>query len=213
LRPALPLLASALLLAACAKEQPLTLPAEPVDRAASCGIVAAAEARLATADFKAPLALEAQGRILHYAMLAAVEGDGFDAQRASAVSKRMTELEAGITKGKWQDLLPACTAAYPAADKTEIVLPAGRTDALLQCDEVANFLLDALARQNAAHADRLAGYRQLKQKLDRDLVAGLRARAGASPAAQQKERRKALAAATKLGSPVAVLDRCEKRFG
>ena len=127
----IPCFAAAVLLAGCSADKPLELPAAPVDRAASCAVVAAAQARTKTADFKAPLPLEAQGRILHYAMLAASEGEAFDAQVASAVSKRMGELEAGITKGKWQALIPACDAAYPVAAKTDVELPAGRTDALL----------------------------------------------------------------------------------
>jgi hypothetical protein len=206
-------LAAALLLAACSGDKPLVLPTDPVDRAATCGVVAAAQARIATADIKAPLALEAQGRILHYAMIAAAQGERFDAEIASNVSKRMSQLEADLTGRKWQQLIPACRAAFPAAERTDIALPTGRTDALLQCDEVAGFLLDALARQNADHPNQLADYRQLKQKLDGEIVAGLRARAGTSPAAQQKEKRNALAAATRLGSPVPLLDRCTKRFG
>ena len=209
----IPLLAAILLLAGCSAEKPLELPAAPVDKAASCAIVSAAQSRLATADIKAPLALDAQGKILHYAMLAASEGDAFDTRIASAVSKRMGELEAGITKGKWQVLIPACEAAYPAATKMDVELPAGRPDAVLQCNEVARFLLEVLDSQNADHANRLADIGQLKQKLDRDIVPVLRARAGTSPAAQQKEKRAALAAATRLGSPIPVLDRCMKRFG
>ena len=209
----IPCFAAAVLLAGCSADKPLELPAAPVDRAASCAVVAAAQARTKTADFKAPLPLEALGWILHYAMLAASEGEAFDAQVASAVSKRMGELEAGITKGKWQALIPACDAAYPVAAKTDVELPAGRTDALLQCNEVARFQLGDLDGQNAAHANRLTELGQLKQKLDRDIVPGLRARAGTSPAAQQKEKRAALAAATSLGSPVPLLDACMKRFG
>jgi hypothetical protein len=204
---------AATLLAGCGGDKPLALPTDPIDRAASCGIVAAAEARTAMTEIKKPLSLQSQGRILHYATLAASEGDDFDSQVASRVSQRMPELQADLTKRKWQGLVPLCAAAYPAAEKTEITLPAGQVDAQLQCDEAASFLLLALESQNSDYANELAEYRKLKRKLDAAIVPSLRARAGMSPAAQQVERRKAMARATALGSPIPLLDACTKRFG
>ena len=211
--PALSLAAAALLLSACAKDKPLSLPDQPVDRAATCGIVAAANARVQTTDIKKPLTLAAQGRILHYALLAGSESGAFDPQVSNQVVQRMPQLEAGVTQGKWQPLVAACAEAYPAAEKTDPSLPANRTDALLACDELDNFLLVALEKQNSEHANEIAEYRQFKYKLDAALVAGLRARAGASPAAQRAERNKALARAASLGSPVPVLEACGKKFG
>ena len=48
------LITSALLLASCGPKT-LTLPEQPVERAATCGVVAADSARLATRDIQAPL--------------------------------------------------------------------------------------------------------------------------------------------------------------
>jgi hypothetical protein len=207
-------LPAALFLSACAGDKPLELPANPIDRAATCGIISAATARVAMTELKKPLSLQSQGRILHYATIAASESGTFDPQVANQVSQRMPQLQADLLKHKkWQSLAPACAAAFPAAEKTEITLPAARTDALLQCDEAANFLLLALESQNSDYANALSDYRQLKHKLDAALVAGLRSRVGTSPAAQQTERRKAMAKASALGSPVPLLDACRKKFG
>jgi hypothetical protein len=204
---------AALFLAACSRDKPLSLPTDPIDRAATCGIVAAAAARVAMTEIKKPLPLAAQGRILHYATLAASEGESFDAQVASQVSQRMPQLQADLTRRKWQSLAAPCASAYPAAEKVEISLPASRAEALLQCDEAASFLLLALESQNSDYANALGEYRKLKRKLDAAIVPILRARAGTSPAAQQAERRKAMAKATALGSPVPLLDACTKKFG
>jgi hypothetical protein len=161
---------------------------------------------------KAPLSLEAQGRVVHHAMLAASESGAFDAQAATAVSRRMAELQDGVTGGKWQDLAPACRAAYPQVAKTEVELPAGRLDAQLVCAELADFLLTALAEQVQDYAADLSEYRRLRLALNDALGPGLRARTGAARDAQQAEKRKALAAASGLGSPVAVMKACSKRF-
>ncbi len=84
---------AAALLAGCGGPKALTLPEDPIDRAATCGVVAAAEARAGSPDIKAALPFEAQGRILHHALVAASEGGSFSGQKASAVSKRMSELQ------------------------------------------------------------------------------------------------------------------------
>lgn len=205
-------LAAALTLAGCGKET-LSLPSDPIDRAATCGVVAAAEARSAMTDIKAPLPIEAQGRILHYALLAGNEPDGFSIERASNVSKRMPELEADITGGKWQDLAPACAQAYPEAATGEIELPSGRYDALIGCDEVAHFLMEALERQEVQYGKELNDYRELRRKLESQITPGLRARAGSDVAKQQIERRKAMADMVKRGNPALVAQQCVKKFG
>ncbi|MDB5670949.1 MAG: hypothetical protein JWO25_1908 [Alphaproteobacteria bacterium] len=206
-------LATAFLLTACGGSKTLTLPDQPIDRAATCGIVAAAQARVAMTDIKKPLPFEAQGKILHYATIAASDTGTFEPQTANSVSARMPALQAHVTEGKWQTLLPACAAAYPAAEIKDVTLPASRTDALLACDELAGFVTIALDGQNSIYGHQLYEYRQLKNTLDHSLVAGLRARAGSGLAAQQAERRKAMAKASALGSPVAVLDQCKAKFG
>src|SRR3712207_1930235 len=135
--------AASLLLAGCGAKS-LELPTDPVDRAATCAVVAAAAARTAVTDVQAPLPLAAQGRIFHYALLAASTGEAFDAERANRVNKRMRELQESITGGKWQDLSPGCDAAFPEAGRTEITLPEGRLDAQLACEELAEFASVAL---------------------------------------------------------------------
>jgi hypothetical protein len=52
----------------------------------------------------------------------------------------------------------------------------------------------------------------MRSELNDALGPGLRGRAGADLEAQAKERKRALAAAAKLGSPMAVLDACAERF-
>jgi hypothetical protein len=208
-RSALPL--AILVLASCGPK-PLELPAEPVDRAATCAVVAAAAARTAVTDIKAPLPLAAQGKIFHYALLAASQGGTFEADTANRVNKRMRELEAGITGGKWQDLVPACDAAFPATVKTDVALPTGRFEAQIACEELAEFTSVALEGSESDFGNELAGYRRMRTELNDAIAPGLRSKAGASTEAQSRERKRALAAAAALGSPIPVLDKCRERF-
>jgi len=204
----------ALLLASCGGPKALELPADPLDRAATCGIVAAAEARTASTDIKAPLPLEAQGRILHYALLAASEGGEFKSETANNVSQRMGQLQAKVTEGKWQDLGPACRSAYPIAAGGEAKLPEVRLDAQLACNELTDFVATALESQEATgYGNELSAYRHLASRLNDEIAPGLRRRAGSGREAQQKLRRQVLAEAAQLGSPVAVIGQCLKRFG
>ena len=203
---------AALLLAGCGPKA-LTLPADPIDRAATCGVVAAAGARAATADIKAPLPFEAQGRILHYPLLAASEGGRFDTAIANKVSKRMSELQDEITSGEWQGLVPKCAAAYPLAGRQEVTLPADRFEAELGCDEMGKFLSQALQAQEASYPKPLGEYRALARKFDVSLGPGLRSRVGAQLKPQLELRTKTMAETVKLGSPVAVMRQCVERFG
>lgn len=205
-------LALAALLSACGAAT-LSLPADPVDRAAACGVVATIEARAATGDIKAPLAFEAQEHVLHYALLPGAEGESFSAERANAVLKRMPEVQQEISRGKWQELLPACREAFPAAQVQEVTLPSSTVDARLQCDELGDFLGGALKSQDANYAARLNDYEALARNIDRTLGPDLRARAGSDLEAQQEERRKALAKAARLGSPSVVMKQCLERYG
>ena len=207
-------LSPALFLAACGGPKALALPADPVDRAATCGIVAAAEARLATADVKAPLSLAAQGKILHHALLAASSGGAFESEIANIVSKRMSELQESVTSGRWQDLAPACAGAFPAAAKAEAALPEGRFEAQLACSELTDFVAAALESQEVAgYGNELAEYRHLASRLNDDIAPGLSRKAGPRREAQQRVRREALARAAQMGSPVAVIGQCLERFG
>ena len=69
MRRFLPVALTAGLLASCGPK-PLELPADPVDKAATCAIVSASRALAAQADIKAELPFAEQVRITHYAMLA-----------------------------------------------------------------------------------------------------------------------------------------------
>ncbi len=207
-----PFLACALTLSACGGPKALELPADPVDRAATCGVVAAAAARTAVTDVQAPLPLAAQGKIFHYALLTASEGGAFEAETANRVNKRMRELESGITGGKWRDLVPACDSVFPATARTDIVLPAGRFEAQIACEELAEFTGVALEGSERHFGNELAAYRRMRTELNDALAPGLRARAGPGAEAQSRERDRGLAAAAALGSPIAVLDKCRERF-
>lgn len=83
--------ATLVLLAGCGPKK-LALPTDPIDRAATCAVVSAASARAGNSNVKADLDFAAQSRILHYAMLAASDGNRFDTPKASAVVSRMSEL-------------------------------------------------------------------------------------------------------------------------
>ncbi|HET9637725.1 MAG TPA: hypothetical protein VFP12_00790 [Allosphingosinicella sp.] len=210
MKPA-PLFLLPIVLAACGPKS-LELPTDPVDRAATCGVVAAAAARTAVTDLKAPLPLAAQGKIFHYALLAASDGGEFKAETANRVNKRMRELEAGITGGKWRDLVPVCDSAFPPTGKTEVTLPSNQFDAQLACEELAEFASVALEGSEIHYGNELAGYRRMRTDLNDAIAPGLRARAGAGSEAQSRERDRALAAAAALGSPIPVLDKCVERF-
>ena len=201
-------------LAACAGPKTLTLPDDPVDRAATCAIVAAAEARSATgAEVAKPLPLEAQGRILHHALLAASEDGRFSGDTARAVNARMQALQDDVTSGAWEALVPDCRAAYPLAWKDDPTLPEGRFEAQIACEELAQFLFTALEPQKAAYGREIADYRRLRRELNDAMGAGLRRKAGTRLDAQAVARDEGLAAAAQLGSPVPVMQACLARFG
>ena len=211
MKPFPALLAGALTLSACGAK-PLDLPADPIDRAATCAVVAAAAARTAETDVKAPLPLAAQGRIFHYALLTASKDGTFEAETANRINKRLREVEAGITGGKWRDLVPVCDSAFPVTGKTDVQLPAGRFEAQIACEELAEFTSVALEGSETNFGNELAGYRRMRSALNDALAPALRAKAGSGLDAQRRERNRALAAAAALGSPVPVLDKCVERF-
>lgn len=202
-----------LVLAGCGQKE-LTLPADPVDRAATCGVVTAAAARAGVADIKAPLPFEQQGRIMHYAMLAASEGKAFDSARAAAVVNRMSELESGITGGKWETLVQPCAEAYPATQATgAVTLPADALQAETGCYALATFLTKALGAQDAAYGDRLAEYGGMNRALDPKIGAAL-ARRGINSKSERAAamRAEALARMVKLGPPMSVMARCVEKY-
>jgi len=204
-------LASALLITSCGPKS-LELPAQPIDRAATCGVVAAAEARAGTADIKAPLSFASMQRILQYPLLAGSTGDSFVPESASAVQSKMTELQGRIIAGKWQDLVPACKAAFPATAITKLELPADRFQAQLGCYELADFIRSALEK-GGEYDNELSAYHELSMKLDPVLGAGLSSRGGTDFKSQQEQRHKALATIVKAGPPTEVMRQCVAKFG
>jgi hypothetical protein len=199
----------ALLLASCGPKT-LVLPEEPVDRAATCGAVAAASGRRAT-DVAKPLSLEAIGRVIHYPLLAGSTGESFSSDTATAVQARMSEIQDSVGEGKWQELIPACRAAFPATAVEKVTLPADRFEAQLGCYELGDFLRSSLEEQEE-YVNELGEYRQLGYKLDPALTARLSTRAG-SAGGSREVRRKALATMAKAGPPVTVMRECVARFG
>ncbi|HEV2568418.1 hypothetical protein [Sphingomonas sp.] len=200
-----------LALTACGPRE-AELPADPVDRAATCGVVAAAQARKASNNVEAKLTLEQQGRILHYALLAGAEGGSFDKTRAAGVVNAMPGLGDKVTQGKWDRLIPQCEAAYPATKAGDVTLPSDRLEAEAGCQDLAEFFTTAMRQSEADYIDRIRLYDQMRRDLDPKLGATIRAR-GMSQKQGEIARDKALAKVVQLGSPVAVLDACAKRFG
>lgn len=200
----------AALLGSCGPKA-LVLPDEPVERAATCGAVAAASAR-STTDFDSPLSLEAIGRVLHYPLVAASTGDSYSANTAAQVQQRMSELQDAVVESKWRELIPACRAAFPATAIEKVTLPDSRFEAQLGCDELGDFLRSSLEAQEE-YVNELGEYRQLSNKLESVVATGIRARAGSQTSARQGERRKGLAAMANAGPPVAVMRECLARFG
>ena len=202
--------ACALILASCGSAS-MTLPTDKVERAATCSVVTAAAARMAVTDVAAPLPLAAHGRVVHHALLAASEGGVYSSEAASAVSRRTNAIKEKITEGEWQDLEVPCRAAYPAAERTEVRLPDDEFEAQLQCSELGEFLYSALKGHESDYRNELVGYRNLHLGLDEKLAPAL-LRAGSDDEARRAVRHKALAAASALGTPTAVMASCLERF-
>ena len=204
------LFATACSLSACGPKA-LELPEQPVDRAATCGVIAAAEARAGTADIKADLPFDAMGRILQYTLLGGSKDGVFSPEGGAAVQKRMTELQDEVTGGKWQDLVPACRAAFPAAAITDVKLPEDRFEAQLGCYELGDYVRSALHEQ-PTYDDELSKLQPLRETLDKVIGTGLRGRVGGDFDAQQQARHEALATIAQSGPPALVLRQCADRF-
>ncbi len=182
-----------------------------MERAATCGAVAAASARAATAVGE-PLSLESIGKVIHYPMLAGSAGESFSPDTAAAVQARMSEIQDSTVEAKWQDLIPTCNAAFPAAAINQVTLPTDRFVAQLGCDELGDFLRSSVEAKDEYLED-FRKYRELRTKLEIGVSAGLKSRAGSDRAAQQEERREALATMAKAGPPVAAMRACLARYG
>jgi len=198
------------MLAGCGPKA-LMLPEDPVQRAATCGVVAAAGARQGT-NIEAKLSFEAQSRILHYALLEGATGERFDSARAARVANAMPALTDEVTDGKWQGLQGSCDQAYPATKQQAVELPQDRLTAQLGCDGLADFVTTALREGEASYIDRIRALDNLQRKLDGDAGTLLQAR-GISPQRGVELRTEAMAKLVKLGPPDKVLDRCVAQFG
>ncbi len=216
--PRLPLTLAtmALALPGCGGPKTLALPTDPVEQAATCGVVAAAEARVGQppAEIAKPLPLPAQGHILHYALLAGTAAEPFSRDRVAAVVARMPQIGDQVTKGKWQTLVPACAAAYPQAVQTApVTLPANPLDAQLSCYTLAAFLDKALSAQGNSYVAEFARYDAMRRNLDQRIGAKLAAKGKSSAESQADERSERLGAAAKLGPPAKVMDACLAQYG
>jgi hypothetical protein len=211
--PVLPVLAALVLVAGCAR-QAMTLTDDPIERAETCGVIETAAAReQGGAAVGKPLTPETQGRILHYALLAASADKSYDSAIASAVVKRLPIIADSVTAGDWQKLRAPCAAAYPLVAKLPGSLPSDPLTAALGCDELATFMQTALARQSYAFASTLDEYDRLNRALDRR-IAPLFIKSGImSLPARLAQRNKALAAIVERGSPVPTLKLCTARYG
>lgn len=200
-------------LSACGPK-PLTLPGDPIDRAATCGVVAAAAARQASkADVARPLSFADATHVFHYALLAASEGGSFDNDRAAAVVARGPALEPAITKGKWQELQQTCDTAFPAAARKDAApLPADPFEARLECSALAGFLKRSMGAQDAAYGDALGKGSVMADRVSGAVAAGLAARGAKSFDAAKKLRDEAIAAAARRGPPAAVIDQCVAKY-
>jgi hypothetical protein len=202
---------SALLLTSCSGAEKPVLPVQPVERAATCAVVAELDERRQAG--KAPLPFEAHEHVLHYALLAGAHGQSFSAETTNAVIKRMKEVRGEVTKSKWVKILPECRVAFAEAWTFNIELPKDRFDSKMQCDELGKFLARTLRKHHAEDPVRAAAYAKMASNLDYRLGPGLRVRAGAGLDEQAAVRREALAAAAKLGRPTQVMEQCIQRYG
>jgi hypothetical protein len=200
----------AALISGCGEKTP-PLPTEALDRAATCGVVAAASEREA-AGARGDLPADAQARILHYAMLYASAGGTLDQDKVNAVSKRMPALFDRTIQGKWQNLRPVCAQAFPATQVQQPKLPAKPADSMLQCYILADFLRKVLSAQGSSYGAATNAYGALKDRLDTKMVPVLRAAGLHNGSAFQHKRLEELAAAAKLGQPPAVIAACEKKY-
>lgn len=203
---------AAVLLSGCGPKK-LALPADPIERAASCAVVSAIEARTASPNAKGGLSFEAQAKIIHHAMLAASESGTFSADTASAVVKKMSEVEKPISDGQWQDLQAPCKEAYPAAQKVEgVELPKAKFDAQLGCYVLGDFVTRSVTSSDPDAQARATLLGDLRRKLDPAIGAGLKARGETSYEKTQAAKNKALAGMTQLGTPSATMKLCTDRY-
>ena len=136
----------------------LALPDDPIGKAATCGVVAAADAR-STTQVSAPLAIDAQGQIVHYALLTGAADGRFSQDKAAAVMQQMQQIKDKIVDGKWQALVGPCKAAFPEADpQRPVSLPKDVLQSEMGCYTLGKFMVKALSTQGPAYEEQLLKY-------------------------------------------------------
>jgi hypothetical protein len=202
------LLTIALALSGCGPTQ-LALPDDPVERAATCGVVSAADARKALNSVQGDLPFDSELGVIHYSLLAGAEDGGFARDKASAVAKRMPELADKVTGGKWQALKQPCAQAFPAsAPASPPKLPASTAQAQLGCYVLADFLRTALQSQDASYGEQLSMLGALRRTLDPKLAGRFAARGQTDMAAQKDPRDAALSDMARRGPPAQLIKLC-----
>ena len=190
----------------------LALPDDPIGKAATCGVVAAADAR-STTQVSAPLAIDAQGQIVHYALLTGAADGRFSQDKAAAVMQQMQQIKDKIVDGKWQALVGPCKAAFPEADpQRPVLLPKDVLQSEMGCYTLGKFMVKALSTQGPAYEEQLLKYGELNRKLDPKVAVALDRRGIRSEGARKAEQDNALAKAVKLGTPTKVMDACSARY-
>lgn len=206
------LAAIALTLSACGSEP--GLPEDIVGRAATCAVVAAADARSTIKSLDTPLAFDRQSQIIHYALLAGASDPGFSRENANGVVKRMQTLQERITGDEWVPLIEPCRTAFPEANLSRAVtLPVAPAEAHSTCYALGSFMSRALSAYEDTYNEHLMQYSGLLRKL-KPAANPASTESGFKPDADQEraERGAALTAAAKLGPPAKVMDACIARF-
>jgi len=205
--------AVSLMLSACSSE--VGLSPDLVERAATCAVVSASEARSTAKDLDTPLAFDRQSQIIHYAMLAGASDPKFSRENAARVVQRMQSLQDTITGDQWKSLAAPCKAAFPEADLSHpVTLPADPAEAQLTCYALGDFMSRALSAYGETYGDQLIQYGKFLISL-KPVVEPDAKKAGVTPvstAERTAKKNSALAVAAKLGPPARVMDACVAQF-
>ncbi len=199
-------------LSSCGKPA-VALPEDPVQLAATCGVIAAAAIDKQSTVAGTRMGVADSGRILHYALLAGAKGGSFTNDAAAAVVDAMPTLQHDVTRAKWDTLVAPCNEAFPAAAPgKQPVLPDDALQAQLGCSALGTWLSKALAAKESDYGADLTRYRRFGTDIEPAVVTKLKARGSTSDNAVKAERDKAMAAIVEAGSPVPVMNACIAKF-